>query len=284
MAINKRKIPEINAGSMADIAFLLLIFFLVATTMNTDTGIQRVLPPWVENPTDDAPPIKERNLMAVKVNQYDQIQMQGKLVDLHQVKDLAKEFILNAGNSEDLPEKKMTEIELIGQYPVSEGVISLQNDRGTSYDMYIKVQNELTRAFNVMVRQVNDAMDTLESRREKLEQSNIFRERILENLSNGIIVLDHMKRLRSANMGAVKILGNSVLQIGVLLKEANPTLAELILPMLSENTRAVKQENASLSVDGKKERRRDAYIFRARGERERNIFVARHEKPPEFRS
>ena len=148
MAINKRKIPEINAGSMADIAFLLLIFFLVATTMNTDTGIQRVLPPWVENPTDDAPPIKERNLMAVKVNQYDQIQMQGKLVDLHQVKDLAKEFILNAGNSEDLPEKKMTEIELIGQYPVSEGVLSLQNDRGTSYDMYIKVQNELTRAFN----------------------------------------------------------------------------------------------------------------------------------------
>lgn len=148
MAIDKRKIPEINAGSMADIAFLLLIFFLVATTMSTDTGIQRVLPPWVENPTDDAPPIKERNLMAVKVNQYDQIQMQGKLVDLHQVKDLAKEFILNAGNSEDLPEKKMTEIELIGQYPVSEGVISLQNDRGTSYDMYIKVQNELTRAFN----------------------------------------------------------------------------------------------------------------------------------------
>ena len=148
MAINKRKIPEINAGSMADIAFLLLIFFLVATTMNTDTGIQRVLPPWVENPTDDAPPIKERNLMAVKVNQYDQIRMQGKLVDLHQVKDLAKEFILNARNSEDLPEKKMTEIELIGQYPVSEGVISLQNDRGTSYDMYIKVQNELTRAFN----------------------------------------------------------------------------------------------------------------------------------------
>ena len=63
---------------MADIAFLLLIFFLVATTMNTDTGIQRVLPPWVDNPTDDAPPIKERNLMQVKVNQYDQIQVQGK--------------------------------------------------------------------------------------------------------------------------------------------------------------------------------------------------------------
>lgn len=148
MALDKRKIPEINAGSMADIAFLLLIFFLVATTMNTDTGIQRVLPPWVENPTDDAPPIKERNLMQVKVNQYDQIQVQGKLVHLSQVKDLAKDFILNVGDSEELPEKVVTDIELVGSYPVSEGVISLQNDRGTSYDMYIKVQNELTRAFN----------------------------------------------------------------------------------------------------------------------------------------
>ena len=113
--------------------------------------------------------------------------------------------------------------------------------------------NELTRAFNVMVRRVNDAMDTLESRREKLEQSNIFRERILENLSTGIIVLDQMKRLRSANMGAVKILGNSVLQIGVLLKEANPALADLVLPMLTENSRSVKQENATLSVDEMKE-------------------------------
>ena len=146
MALDKRKIPEINAGSMADIAFLLLIFILVATTMNTDTGIQRVLPPWVE--TADAPPIKERNLMQVKVNQYDQIQVQGKLVHLSQVKDLAKDFILNVGDSEELPEKVVTDIELVGSYPVSEGVISLQNDRGTSYDMYIKVQNELTRAFN----------------------------------------------------------------------------------------------------------------------------------------
>lgn len=148
MAINKRQIPEINAGSMADIAFLLLIFFLVATTMNTDTGINRVLPPWVEEPDKDAPPIKERNLMAVKVNQFDQIQVQGRLVHLTQLKDLAKEFILNPANNENLPEKELTQIDFIGQYPISSGVISLQNDRGTSYDMYIRVQNELTRAFN----------------------------------------------------------------------------------------------------------------------------------------
>ena len=113
--------------------------------------------------------------------------------------------------------------------------------------------NELTRAFNVMVRKVNDAMDTLESRRERLEQSNIFRERILENLSTGIIVLDHGKRLRSANMGAVKILGNSVLQVGVLLQEANAELAATILPMLSGNSRTVKQENVSLTLEGARE-------------------------------
>lgn len=149
MAINKRNIPEVNAGSMADIAFLLLIFFLVATTMNTDTGINRVLPPWVDKQkVEDAPPIKERNLLSVKVNQYDQIQMQGKRVDLTQVKDIAKNFIQNLGNDENLPEKEIVNVEFIGDYPVSSGVISLQNDRGTSYDMYLKVQNELTRAFN----------------------------------------------------------------------------------------------------------------------------------------
>lgn len=156
MAINKRTTPEVNAGSMADIAFLLLIFFLVATTMNTDTGINRVLPPWVEKASAaDAPPIKERNLLAVKVNQLDQIQIQGKRVDLSQVKDIAKNFVLNPSNSGDLPEKEIVNIEFVGDYPVSAGVISLQNDRGTSYDMYMKVQNELTRAFNEIRNEVS---------------------------------------------------------------------------------------------------------------------------------
>ncbi len=132
---------------MADIAFLLLIFFLVATTMNVDSGINRVLPPWSDE-KQDAPDIKERNLLVVLVNTQDQILVQGQPVHITQLKDRAQEFILNYGNDENLPEKEDTEIELIGTYPVSKGVISLQNDRGTSYDMYIKVQNELTRAFS----------------------------------------------------------------------------------------------------------------------------------------
>ncbi len=147
--MNKRQTPEVNAGSMADIAFLLLIFFLVATTMNVDSGINRVLPPWSENQDQqDAPEIKERNLMSVHVNMYDQIAVQGELVHITQVKDKAKEFILNASNDPNLPEKEDTEVDLIGTYPISQGVISLMNDRATSYEIYIEVQNELTRAFN----------------------------------------------------------------------------------------------------------------------------------------
>ncbi len=147
MAINKKKTPEVNAGSMADIAFLLLIFFLVATTMNVDSGINRVLPPWSDK-KQEAPDIKERNLMLVHVNMYDQIAVQKEVVHITQLKDKAKEFVLNIGDDANMPEKEEQEIPLIGKYQVSKGVISLQNDRGTSYEMYIMVQNELTRAFN----------------------------------------------------------------------------------------------------------------------------------------
>ena len=142
-----KKTPEINASSMADVAFLLLIFFLVATTMDIDSGLNRVLPPWSEKQTE-APDIKERNLLMVHVNKYDQIAVQGEMVTITQLKDRAKEWVLNRADDPNLPEKETKEIELIGSYPVSSGIVSLQNDRGTSYEMYMKVQNELTRAFN----------------------------------------------------------------------------------------------------------------------------------------
>lgn len=142
-----KKTPEINASSMADVAFLLLIFFLVATTMDIDSGLNRVLPPWSEKQTE-APDIKERNLLLVHVNKYDQIAVQGEIVDISQLKDRAKEWVLNRDDDKKLPEKKEEKIDFIGNYMVSQGVISLQNDRGTSYQRYIEVQNELTRAFN----------------------------------------------------------------------------------------------------------------------------------------
>ena len=158
MAGNKRKVQEINAGSMADISFLLLIFFLVATTMNTDAGLQRMLPPMPDEnqPTQDMD-VKERNLMKVYISKANNIMVstqmeENQVIDIHQLKDKAKEFVMNPFDLESLPEKEPTEIELPNGgkwvYPVSAGVISLQNDRGTVYNTYIMVQNELTRAFN----------------------------------------------------------------------------------------------------------------------------------------
>ena len=157
MAINKRKVQEINAGSMADISFLLLIFFLVATTMNTDTGLMRMLPPMPpENQQQEEIKVKESNLFLVLISGSGNIMagVPGKQeqIVLGQLKDMAKEFITNPMDDENLPEKVDREIDMADgskwTYPVSEGVVSLQTTRDTGYQAYIMVQNELTRAFN----------------------------------------------------------------------------------------------------------------------------------------
>ena len=156
---NARKTPEVRADSQADIAFLLLIFFLVATTMNSDKGLSRVLPPL---PPEDVKvediKVKERNVLLVFVNAAGQIMAGNESMDIRGLKDKAKEFILNPMDDENLPEKKDTEIDLGDgskwTYPVSEGVISLQTTRDTNYEVYIMVQNELSRAFNEVREQV----------------------------------------------------------------------------------------------------------------------------------
>ncbi|MDR0971592.1 MAG: biopolymer transporter ExbD [Bacteroidales bacterium] len=147
MARKKKGLPALNSSSMADISFLLLTFFLLTSSINTDLGIQRRLPP-PSDPNVKPPEIHKRNTFTVKVNRADKILFDGQIGDINGLKDRAKEFLSNPSNLPNLPEKTETEIPLIGKYEVSKGVISLQNDRGTSYDMYFKVQNELTAAIN----------------------------------------------------------------------------------------------------------------------------------------
>lgn len=144
----RRQSPEINAGSMADIAFLLLIFFLVTTTMNVDTGLTRKLPPLPENLQEDPPEVKKRNVFEVLVNANDDLLVEGELLSITDLRREAKEFIVGEPNNPDMPEMVMTEVAVLGVYPVSKQIISLQNDRNTSYNMYIKVQNELVAAYN----------------------------------------------------------------------------------------------------------------------------------------
>lgn len=151
--MGKRKVQEINASSMADISFLLLIFFLVTTTMSVDKGLSRQLPPPL--PPDAEKPqveIKQRNIFVVLVNSNDELLVQGEPMDIRNLKEKAKEFILNASNSEHLPEVVATQVDFgNGEETVmttKNHIISLQNDRGTHYQKYIEVQNELVAAYN----------------------------------------------------------------------------------------------------------------------------------------
>lgn len=143
----KRAAPEVNAGSMADIAFLLLIFFLVTTTIETDTGINRKLPPIEESKEDVI--IKQKNIFTVLINGKDQLLVEDELMELKNLRKAAVEFLDNGGgtgddacsyckgkrnpSSSDNPDK---------------AIISLKNERETTYSTYISVQNELVAAYN----------------------------------------------------------------------------------------------------------------------------------------
>ena len=126
---------EVNAGSMADIAFLLLIFFLVTTTIDVDKGILVKLPPWSEE-EPDIQKLKDRNVFSVLVNAQNQLLVRGDLTDVDNLRERAKEFIANPMRRSDLSEAP------------NKAIISLKNDRGTAYETYLEVYNELTAAYN----------------------------------------------------------------------------------------------------------------------------------------
>ena len=179
MGKNKREIQEINAGSMADIAFLLLIFFLVATTMNVDTGLARMLPPLPEeNQQQQENDIKERNILLVFVNASGKIMVGGENIDIRQLKQHTKDFVLNVADSESMSEKEEKDFKLPGgkiwKYPTSLGVVSLQTARETDYKVYISVQNELTRAFN----EIRDEVSLREFGKKFLELDSGIRDEV----------------------------------------------------------------------------------------------------------
>ena len=145
-----KKIPEIPAASLADIAFMLLIFFLVTTTMDVDSGLRRKLPQWVDPSElkDQNNEINERNIFVVLVNKNNDLLVEGDYEQIENLRERAKEFMANPYNAENLPEKEPMEVPYFGQVMVSKGVISLRNDLDTQYGTYLAVQNELVAAIN----------------------------------------------------------------------------------------------------------------------------------------
>ena len=143
----RRSAPEVNAGSMADIAFLLLIFFLVTTTIETDSGINRKLPPMEE--IIDPPIIKERNIFTVVVNKNNQILVEEKLMDIRDIRKEAVAFLDNGGGlGEEACDYCQGSRDRSSSDNPDKAIISLKNDRETDYKVYISVQNELVAAYN----------------------------------------------------------------------------------------------------------------------------------------
>ncbi|MCG8582534.1 MAG: biopolymer transporter ExbD [Bacteroidales bacterium] len=146
----RRQIKELNAGSMADIAFLLLIFFLVTTTMDSDLGLGTVLPPYTDDIDTQPPPVNDRNVFEILVNSENQLLVEKQPLDLVLLTEATKTFILNPLDDINLSDKEMKDITLLGMTSVSKGIISIQTANDTEYQTYLMVQNEIIRAFNEM--------------------------------------------------------------------------------------------------------------------------------------
>lgn len=151
MPKTSRKLSQVNASSMADIAFLLLVFFLVTTSIETDWGILRKLPPAEEDP--HSKPFHERNILEVFLNANNDMMVEGKQMTLSELRNFTKSFLLNAERRSDWPAFKTEEIPVLGNMDVSKGIVSVQSDRSTNYATYLGVQNELIAAY----RELRDA-------------------------------------------------------------------------------------------------------------------------------
>jgi len=145
-----RKVPGLNQSSTADISFILLIFFLVTTSMDTDQGLGRTLPkPPEDDQLNNEIKVKERNILNIRINKDNYLMIGDDYVSVDEVKSRAKEFIANKDNRPNLPELKPKKVKLLGVRMVTENhVISVQTDRGTSYGVYFAVQDALVAAYN----------------------------------------------------------------------------------------------------------------------------------------
>ena len=182
----RRETTEINAGSMADIAFLLLIFFLVTTTMDVDAGVSRKLPPKIID-LENQIPIKQKNIFEININRNNELLVEGELISLMDLKEKTISFIDNGGST-DLEGNSCTYCNgskdpTSSDHP-SKAVLSIQTDRGTKYGVYIAVQNELGAAYTSLrnqyaLKQFEKDYETLLSEFSNDKSNQIIKDKII---------------------------------------------------------------------------------------------------------
>ena len=144
----KRNVPRLNTTSTADISFMLLIFFLVTSSMDSDKGLPRQLPPPQDAQQEEELLVKKRNVLQIAIDQHDQLTIDGQAATPQELTDRVAEFVANAQNSPTMPEKSQREVHLLGLTQVSDRhVLSIQVDRRTSYDAYFQMQNAIVAAY-----------------------------------------------------------------------------------------------------------------------------------------
>ena len=164
----RRNLEEINTGSMADIAFLLLIFFLVVTTIDSKKGIAQELPPDTAEPKS----VPKRNILTILVNYNDDLLVEDEMIQVSELKEIIQTYAFNPQNDPNLPDRVMKNIPGLGDRMVSEQVISLQNDMGTTYGIYVQIHGILLAAFKEMrneasIREFGDSYEELKRNGEK---------------------------------------------------------------------------------------------------------------------
>jgi len=192
MAKKKKKMPGLNTSSTADISFMLLIFFLVTTSMDTDMGLARRLPQPPDPDQEDAQvDIKSRNILYVRLNAAGQLNVKDEVtsasegyIDFGALRQRAKEFIKNEQNYSKWPEKHVKVINLLGRcYVTDKHVISVQTDRGTPYNAYFQVQNELVAAYTELRNEISKEKFGREYQYLSDEQKAAIREYYPQNIS-----------------------------------------------------------------------------------------------------
>lgn len=189
MAKKKKKMPGLNTSSTADISFMLLIFFLITTSMDTDMGLSRHLPQPPDPDQEDAmKDIKKRNILYVRLNSNGQLWIEDEMTrgyaDFGELRSRVKEFIKNEQNLSHLPERRAKNIDLLGMCAVTDQhIVSVQTDRGTPYDAYFQVQNELVAAYNELRNELAKEKFHREHQYLTKEQKEAIRQYYPQNIS-----------------------------------------------------------------------------------------------------